>query len=135
MLEFLFYKVASFQGCNAIKKKLLHRYFPMKYENFLKTLILKNICERLLLCISYIDLYNSLQYTFFIFTNNFFSITQLNNRTNDSWGGFFWRSISQNEVFSFWKPKISFAEVFHESLKNQFNWNLMLRYTVKLTLN
>ena len=25
--------------------------------------------------------------------------------------------------------------MFHESWKNQFNWNLMLRYTVKLTLN
>ena len=25
--------------------------------------------------------------------------------------------------------------MFHESLKKQFNWNLMLRYTVKLTLN
>ena len=25
--------------------------------------------------------------------------------------------------------------MFHESLKKQFNWNIMLRYTVKLTLN
>ena len=25
--------------------------------------------------------------------------------------------------------------MFHESLEKQFNWNLMLRYTVKLTLN
>ena len=24
--------------------------------------------------------------------------------------------------------------MFHESFKNQFNWNLKLRYTVKLTL-
>ena len=65
VLEFLFYKVASLQACNVIKKKLLQRCFPMKYEKFLKTHILKNIYERLLLCISYIDLYNSLQYTFF----------------------------------------------------------------------
>ena len=25
--------------------------------------------------------------------------------------------------------------MFHESLKKQFNWNLMLKYTVKSTLN
>ena len=25
--------------------------------------------------------------------------------------------------------------MFHESLKKQFNWNLILKYTVKLTLN
>ena len=40
-----------------------------------------------------------------------------------------------NEIFSFWKPKISLAGMFHESLIKQFSWNLMLRYTVKLTLN
>ena len=32
-------------------------------------------------------------------------------------------------------PKISFTEMFHESLEKQFNWNLMLRYAVKLMLN
>ena len=77
VLEFLFYKVASLQPSNVVKKRLLHRCFPMKYDKFLKTPILKNFCERLFLCISYIDLYNSLQYTFFIFTNNFFFIMQL----------------------------------------------------------
>ena len=57
-----------------------------------------------------------------------------NNRINDAWGGFFWKSISLNEIFSFWKPKISFTEMFNESIENQFNWNLMLRYAVKSTL-
>ena len=79
-LESHFYKVASLQACNVIKKDLLHRCFPVKFEKFLKTHILKNICERPLLCTDYfinIGLYNSLQYTFFIFTNNFFFITQL----------------------------------------------------------
>ena len=55
-----FYKVASLQACNVIKKRFLHRYFPRKYEKYLKIPILKNICERLLLCMSYIDLYSSL---------------------------------------------------------------------------
>ena len=57
------------------------------------------------------------------------------NRTNDVWGGFFWKSISLNNMFSFSKPKISFTEMFHESIEKQFNWNLMLRYSVKSTLN
>ena len=35
---------------------------------------------------------------------------------------------------SFQKLKISFTEMFHEILKNP-NWSLMLRQTVKLTLN
>ena len=44
----------------------------------------------------------------------------------DMWGGFFWKSISLSETSSFWKLKISFTEMFHKSLKKQFNWNLML---------
>ena len=32
-----------------IKKRLQHRCFPVKFVNFLRTPILKNICERLLL--------------------------------------------------------------------------------------
>ena len=42
-------------------------------------------------------------------------------------------SISLKEIISFWKPKISFTEMFHESLEKQFSWNLMLRYIMKLT--
>ena len=34
------------------------------------------------------------------------------------WGGFFWKSISLNEIFIFWKLKISFTEIFHESWKS-----------------
>ena len=49
-------------------------------------------------------------------------------------GGFFWKSISLNNIFSSWKPKISFTEMFRESTEKQFNWNLMLRHTVKSTL-
>ena len=40
-----------------------------------------------------------------------------NNRINDAWDSIFWKSISLNEVFSFWKLKIYFTEIFHESLK------------------
>ena len=35
------------------------------------------IMQHALITSSYIDFYNSLQYTFFSFSNNFFSITQL----------------------------------------------------------
>ena len=34
---------------NFIKKRLPHMCFPVKFRNFLRTPILKNICERLLL--------------------------------------------------------------------------------------
>ena len=37
----------------------------------------------------------------------------------------FLRSISLNEIFSFWKLKISFTDMFPESVKKQFDWNLM----------
>ena len=49
MLEFLFNKIASVQGCNFFKKKLHHRCFKVKFAKFLRTLILKNICKGLLL--------------------------------------------------------------------------------------
>ena len=35
------------KACNIIKKRLQHRCFPVKYAKFLRTPILKNICERL----------------------------------------------------------------------------------------
>ena len=38
---------------NFIKKKLQHRFFPLKFMQFLRTPILKNICERLLLFFHY----------------------------------------------------------------------------------
>ena len=37
------------QACNFIKKRHQHRYFPMKFAKFLRTPVLKNIRERLLL--------------------------------------------------------------------------------------
>ena len=53
MLESLFNKVPCLQVCNFIKKRLQHRCFPVKFAKFLRTPILKSICERLL-CISYV---------------------------------------------------------------------------------
>ena len=44
-----FYNVASLQACNFIKKSLQHWSFPVKCPIFFRTIILKNICERLLL--------------------------------------------------------------------------------------
>ena len=45
--EFLFNKIASLQGCNFIKTN--SRCFRVKFDKFLRTLILKNICRWLLL--------------------------------------------------------------------------------------
>ena len=53
MLESLFNKVAAIQACNFMKKILQHRCFTVKFAKFLRTPILKNICERLLLKIKY----------------------------------------------------------------------------------
>ena len=42
-----------FKSYNFIKKRLQHRCFPMNIAKFLKTTILKNICERLLLKVTF----------------------------------------------------------------------------------
>ena len=39
----------KFRACNFIYKRLQHRYFSVKFAEFLRTPILKNSCERLLL--------------------------------------------------------------------------------------
>ena len=43
--------------------------------------------------------------------------------------------VTEVPIFNFWKLKMLFKEMFYKSLQKQFRWNLMLRYTVKLTLN
>ena len=43
VLEPLFYKVASLQAWNVTKNRLLHKGFPVKFEKFWRTPILKNI--------------------------------------------------------------------------------------------
>ena len=75
---------------------------------------------------SIIDFYSSLKAMLFIFTQ-FFSLLRNCNRINDA----YWLS----EIFSFWKPIFSLTEMFHECFEKQFSWNLMLRYTMKLTIN
>ena len=49
MLESLSNNNAGLQACNFIKKRLQQRCFPVNIAKFLRTPILKNICERLLL--------------------------------------------------------------------------------------
>ena len=49
LLETLFNKVADLQAPNFIKKRPQHRCFPANIAKFLRTVILKNIIERLLL--------------------------------------------------------------------------------------
>ena len=63
MLEFLFNKVAGFQVYNFIKKSLQHRCFPVRFAKFLRTTILKIICERLLLSVKVSLLVNPLHVT------------------------------------------------------------------------
>ena len=52
VLESLLNTAAGLQTCNFIKKRLQHWCFPMKFATFLRTSILNNICERLLLFVS-----------------------------------------------------------------------------------
>ena len=49
MLESIFRKLAGLQACKFIKKKLQHRCFPVNIAKYLRTLILMNIYEWLLL--------------------------------------------------------------------------------------
>ena len=46
MLEFLFDKFAGLPANNFITKRLQHRFFPVNIAKFLKTSILRDICER-----------------------------------------------------------------------------------------
>ena len=48
-LESLFNKVTGLKACYFIKTRLQHLCFPVKFAKFLRTPILKNISERLLL--------------------------------------------------------------------------------------
>ena len=49
VLDSLFNEVAGLTVSNFIKKRLQARWCPVKFVKFLRTPILKNICERLLL--------------------------------------------------------------------------------------
>ena len=53
LCQSLFNKVAGLQTCNFIKKRLQYRCFPVNFATFLRTPILKNIYERLLLHLKY----------------------------------------------------------------------------------
>ena len=49
MCSSLFLIKLQVSACNFIKERLQHRFFPMKFKKILRTSILKNICQRLLL--------------------------------------------------------------------------------------
>ena len=53
------------EDCNFIKKRLQQMWFLVKFSKFFRTLILKNICERLLL-----DTRELLKITLIIFLSN-----------------------------------------------------------------
>ena len=117
------YTYISLQACNVIKKKLLHRCFPLKFEKFLRKSILKNIFERLLLCTDYFIICWFLQFTTVRTRFSFLQTTSslLRNYSNRLMTH---EAVSFEEVFhwtkflAFWKVKISFTEMLHESLKN-----------------
>ena len=44
-----FWGLGTLQACNFIKKRLQYRSFPVNFAKLLRTSILKNICQRLLL--------------------------------------------------------------------------------------
>ena len=47
MLKSIFINIVDLRACNFIKKRLQHRWFPVKFAKFLTAPILKNICEKL----------------------------------------------------------------------------------------
>ena len=49
IVEASFYKVAGLKACNFIEKRLQHKCFSVNIAKFLRTSILNNMCERLLL--------------------------------------------------------------------------------------
>ena len=51
MLESYFKKIAYLKVCNFLKKGAEHRCFPVNIAKFLRTIILKNIFERMLLTV------------------------------------------------------------------------------------
>ena len=60
MLEFLFKKVAGLQTWKFTKKRLQHRCYLVNIKKFLRTAILKNVCERRLL-VCYVSVSASFQ--------------------------------------------------------------------------
>ena len=46
------------QACNFVKKRLQHSSFPVQLDKFLKTSLLKSICERLFLFVVSLQAYN-----------------------------------------------------------------------------
>ena len=75
MLESLFDKVAGLQDCSFIKRRLQHRCFPVNTANFLRTAILKNIWECLLLYLT--DFLEQLVFREAIFQNSFLKVSSL----------------------------------------------------------
>ena len=63
------------QDCCFIKKRLQHRCFPVNIANFLRTAILKNIWERLLLHLT--DFSEQLVFRETIFQNSFLKVSSL----------------------------------------------------------
>ena len=49
VLESLFDKITGLKACNFILKRHQHRHFPVKFPKILRSPILSNICERMLL--------------------------------------------------------------------------------------
>ena len=76
-LESLFNKVAGLKACDFVKKRLQYRCYPVNTANFLRTHILKNICEWLLL--NNIPIFSAEKVSKFrVFSSPYFTISGLN---------------------------------------------------------
>ena len=115
-----FTKLQAFRPATLLKRDSYTGVFLWNLRNSEEHLFRKT-SERLLLCIDYFIIYiftilYSIRFSFLQITSSL--LRNSNNRTNDGWGGFLWRSISVKTNFIFWRLKISFTEMFHESSKN-----------------
>ena len=73
-MESLFNKIAGLQACNFIKKRLQQRCFLVNIAKFLRTPILRNICDGMLLQILIIPTLLERKWAYFIARSKSFSI-------------------------------------------------------------
>ena len=107
VLESLFNKFSERKANNFIKKRLQNRCFPVKFAKFLRTPILKNICEWLLL------------YDCWITAQHFVYSSLKNQRwylVIDSWYGYYKKNQSVTDL-----------QVVKKSKKGLINWLCFLK--------
>ena len=115
--SFFFTKLQAFRPATLLKRDSYTGNFLWKLRNLTLTSehVFWKTSERLLLCIDYFIIYWFLQCTtahpFQFYKKLLYYAIKTIELRRVRW--FFWRSISLNEFFSFWKLKISFTEIFN----------------------